>query len=469
MSELQHRRLSRRGMLKVAGLGTAGAVLAACQPQIVEVTKEVEVPVKETVVVSEEVEVEVPVEVVVTATPEPVEAVTISTMYGQMDEAWIANCRRIMDDFEESTGGAVVVEDLWVPWEGVWDKIQTEYAAGAGPDVIINQMDWMVPGAARGMFVNLIPFINRDQFDMSGYWYDQTLEWEYKGGLYALLLYAGGQACYINTDLLDAAGLDFPDDDWTWDDLLYYGQQLTNVDEGKWGISGASNNPPYWSCSFIHENGGTVLNDRRDTCTISEAPAVEALQWIHDLIYVEEVHPSPAALTGLDNQFIAGNIAIRFDGTWMETAVREAGFNWDFAHMPVHPATKERSVQLGSNAWSILTTSQYPDQAWELVKWLGGEPGQRGFMANGLPGLRSVIESPEYQEAHAPQNINRLIDDFSCCGHNYYPTPDAGQWWSAMSAELDLVWSDERSVEESTLAACEAVDAIFAERPEEWR
>jgi multiple sugar transport system substrate-binding protein len=325
----------------------------------------------------------------------------------------------------------------------------------------------MVPGAARGMFINLIPFINRDGIDMDAYWYDHSLEWEWMGGLYALLLYAGGQALYINKTLLADAGLDFPADDWTWDDLLSYGQQLTNVDAGKWGINGASNNPPYWSCAFIHGNGGSVLNDKLNACTLTDPASQEALQWIHDLIYVSQVHPTPAALTGLDDQFLAGNVAISFAGTWNEAAIREAGMDWDFARMPVNATTGLRSVQMGSNAWSILTTTKYPEQSWELVKWLGTEPGQTGFMGTGLPGLRSVIESPDYQEAHAPQNINRLIEDFSCCGHNYYPTPDCGEWWSKMS-ELDLIWSDERSVEESTAAACEAVDAIFAERPEEW-
>ena len=89
-------------------------------------------------------------------------------------------------------------------------------------------------------------------------------------------------------------------------------------------------------------------------------------------------------------------------------------------------------------------------------------------MANGIPGSRTVVDSQEYQDAHAPQNINTLIADFSCCPHNYYPTPDAGQWWSAMGAELDLIWSGEATVAEATQKACDAVDRIFAERPDEW-
>jgi multiple sugar transport system substrate-binding protein len=473
MSGESRNALSRRAMLKLlgaGGIGVAGSsILAACtqpEPQVVKETVIVEEEVEKTVIVEEQVEVEVEVEKVVTATPPPVESVELRTMYHSgMPEDWVERCRSIFDDFE-ALNPAITVKDEWVP--EVWDKIQTEYAAGGGPDVIINQMDWLVPGAARGMFVNLIPYLNRDAVDTSDWWYDPTLEWEWKGGLYAGLLYAGGQALYINTDLLSEAGLDFPDDDWTWDDFLDYCLALTDPDKKQYGCMGTTGNPPYWSCSFIHGMGGSVLNERSDSCTINEPEAQAALQWLSDLLYVHEVQPTPAAMMGLDDFFLSGNVAFNFSGTWGESATREAGFNWDFARMPVHPDTGIRSVQLGSNGWSILTTTKYPDQGWELVKYLINEPGQRGFMANGIPGSKAVVGSAEYQDAHAPQNINRVIADFECCGHNYYPTPDCGQWWSAMSAELDLIWSGEATVEEATQKACEAVERIFAERPEEW-
>ena len=56
------RRISRRELLRYAGLVSSAGLLAACQPKIVEVTKivkeEVAKVVKETVVVKEAVEVE---------------------------------------------------------------------------------------------------------------------------------------------------------------------------------------------------------------------------------------------------------------------------------------------------------------------------------------------------------------------------------------------------------------------------
>jgi anaerobic selenocysteine-containing dehydrogenase len=64
---MEKKRIARRQFLVYSGLATAGTVLAACQPQVVEkivketvvVKEEVEKVVKETVVVKEEVQKEV--------------------------------------------------------------------------------------------------------------------------------------------------------------------------------------------------------------------------------------------------------------------------------------------------------------------------------------------------------------------------------------------------------------------------
>jgi ABC-type glycerol-3-phosphate transport system substrate-binding protein len=123
---------------------------------------------------------------------------------------------------------------------------------------------------------------------------------------------------------------------------------------------------------------------------------------------------------------------------------------------------------MGSNAWSIVSTSEHPNEAWQVVKFLMGEGGQRGMMSNGVPGLTDVVESEDYRSLHEPQNIEVVWSDFANYGHDYYPTPDTDEWWSAVAQELSVIWSGEATVEEATTRACEAIDEIFARRPAEW-
>lgn len=386
--------------------------------------------------------------------------------YG-LGDAWNKSLEDTLKPFQEQNPN-ISVKIEFRPIDGFWDKLQTEYAAGQAPDITINQMNWVVPGAARGMFVDLKPFIDRDQVDMGAYFYPMEPEWGWQEGIYGGLLYAGGQALYINKDLLAAAGLDFPAEDWTWNDLLQYGKQLTKPEENQWGINLGIINPPYWGASFVHGTGGSVLNETNDKCALTDEKSQAGLQFIADLIYTHKIMPPPSALEGQENPFLTGKVAIYFGGTWEEGQIRQAGFDWDFAHMPANPDTGIRNVQMGSNAWSVLSTSQHSEEAWQVVKFLMGEGGQRGMMKNGVPGLKAVVESAEYRELHQPQNIEVLWSDFANHGHDYYPTPDTDEWWSAVGQELSVIWSGEATVQEATERACAAVDEIFARRPAEW-
>jgi len=205
------------------------------------------------------------------------------------------------------------------------------------------------------------------------------------------------------------------------------------------------------------------------TVILHVSPEAQAgLQYIADLIFDYKVMPAPVTLEGQANPFVTGKVGLYFGGTWQEGEIRSAGFDWDFAPMPANPDTGIRSVQMGSNAWSILSTSAHPNEAWQLVQYLMGEGGQRGMMSNGVPGLTSVVESTEYRELHQPQDITVVTNDFANYGHDYYPTPDTGEWWGAVGQELSAIWSGEATVAEATERACTAVDEIFARRPAEW-
>ena len=358
----------------------------------------------------------------------------------------------------------IKVEIELPPGDQYWDKLQTEFAGGNAPDITVNQMDWVIPGASRGMFVDLNPLMAEDGISQDDYFYPMDLEWGYEGGMYGAILYAGGQANYVNKDLVEAAGLDFPAADWTWDDMLEYAKAMTNPDENQWGINMTPLAPPYWSTSFIHGAGGTVLNDAKDQCTLTTPEARAGLQFVADLILVHKVMPPPGSFDGQDNPFLTGKIGILMGGTWQEGDIRASDINWDFATMPINAGTGLRNVQLGSNAWSILGTSQHVPEAWELVKYLSGEEGQRIMMNFGVPGLTSLVESQEYRDAHAPQDIDVVWNAFGEYGHDYYPTPDANEWWSAVGQELSVIWSGEATVEEATERACAAIDDIFARR-----
>jgi multiple sugar transport system substrate-binding protein len=380
-----------------------------------------------------------------------------------VNESWDALVTEMIESFNtESTLANASIE--FRPAEQYWDKLQTEFAGGNAPDITLVNSEWIGAGASRGMFTDLNPLYERDGVDLSDLWYDMEPEWGWEGGMYGALLYAGGQAFYVNKGLLEAAGESMPAEGWTWDDLLASAQVLTDADNQQYGLFIAPLAPPHWSCSFIHGAGGTVLNDARDECTLNSEESRAGLQWLVDAINTHGVMPTPGAFEGQDNPFLSGKIAYFIGGTWEESAIRTTDIDWDFVPMPVHPTTGITSVQLGSNAWSMLSTTSNEDATWEVMQFLGGPVASAALLTLGVPGFSSVIDSQEYLDLHAPQDISIVINDFQNYGHDYYTTPDAAEWLLAVTNELGPMWIGEDTVENSTQRATDAVNEIFAFR-----
>ena len=51
----------------------------------------------------------------------------------------------------------------------------------------------------------------------------------FEGSVYGFPRDIGLEVLYYNKDHFDAAGLSYPDDSWTWDDLLAAAETLTEI------------------------------------------------------------------------------------------------------------------------------------------------------------------------------------------------------------------------------------------------
>jgi multiple sugar transport system substrate-binding protein len=299
---------------------------------------------------------------------------------------------------------------------GDWHtRILTLIAAGELPDVYMVDSSYIPLYVESGGLTNLRPFIEGENgFDPEEVFYPSVYEnGFYQGDPYVLAKDYSTVAVYANKALFDAAGIELPEEGWTYDDLLDIAMQLTIDANGnnaaspdfdpenvvQWGMDNRGD----WFRSFesvIYSFGSQTISDDGSTLDgyFNSDAAIEALEWMRDAVHVYHVSPtsnflSPSSLpNGVIPELLAGNIAMVFGmGPWFLGSLEEQpGFEYAILPMPTGPGGHRTAVCWAG--FGMAPTTENPDAAWLLLKALGTEIGQRQYGEHALSSMPSIME-----------------------------------------------------------------------------
>jgi multiple sugar transport system substrate-binding protein len=350
--------------------------LASCQPIQTQV-------VKETVVVEKEVMVTAPA-------PEAVELrLAEGSWVGPEGIAFWTD--DIIPRFEaENPNVKVTFESAESP--DYQDKLYTQAVAQDAPDAFF--IWWSAGLMEEAQLLPLDEYFDQDY--MADFYPGNIVGQVYEGHLYGVPKYVSTVAMAYNKDILDEAGVEYPNDSWNWDDYLAAFQATTKPDNDQWGTYVAHEYLPH----YVWMNGGEWMNADLfgDKCLLNEEKALEGLKFNHDLIYGSNpVAPLPGSMGDLGwwNVFSSGKIAFMESHSWTVTNyIRQNEFKWDFIDLPVARDGSKAGLTF-VNGYSIYAGTQYPDEAVKLVEFLTSDWAIKQ-MTLGILGLqparRSMVE-----------------------------------------------------------------------------
>lgn len=383
--------------------------LVACgptpTPQIVKevVTQVVEKTVEQTVVVPGPTTV-VEVEKVVTATPEPTqppgEGAKIILRVGTGDSGEGLNPhQQIIGSFEDANPDILVQLEA-VAGRDYYTRLLTQIAAANAPDIM------QIGDDAVPMFVGKGAFVPLDDFITGSYPLDTSIylpgvldpgRWEGKQWLLPKDFTPLG--VYYNKKIFDQYAVAYPQDGWTWDDLLETAQALTKDLDGDgktdlWGIQLTAN----WTTGFeywVAAAGGRLISeDGTKVVGFMDSPeTISAVQFFADLYNKYKVAPPPADFSlwaGGNAEFENGKAAMRLFGRWPQAGYRKNP-NIDLGVVGV-PAGKVRANILFWGGFGVSSTSKNPEAAWRFLKYYVGPEGSEVWKDWAIPPVASVAE-----------------------------------------------------------------------------
>jgi len=352
------------------------------------------------------------------------------------------------------------------------DKVQTLVAAGTPPDLFRQETHGMALFASRGQVVPLDPLLKRDRYDLSDFFPAVWDLWTWRGQRYGVP-FLGIRVVYTNRTAAAAAGVAAPpatwrDGAWTWAAFLDTLRRVT-VRQGdtasRWGADLGTGRRDWQP--WVWNNGGDLVDAAGARVLLAEPPAVEALQFLADLIHRHRVAPTPAELEaqGGRRALFQANTLLLYHNPVGDIAAnrRASGLAWGLAGLP---RGKGQTVAAsgGGVGWFLSTDSRVKDETWELLKHLAGRESVRLEAERGEapPSRRSVAAEPAFLEpAEAPGAEMRVVAEALEALRPEVPLLEGVEIDRILDEELLPLWRGEKTAREATALAAQRIRPLL--------
>jgi len=206
----------------------------------------------------------------------------------------------------------------------------------------------------------------------------------YKGSIYGVPQYAVVVLMYYRTDLFEEYNLTPPtlEDPLTWEEFLNAAERLTidENDDGKPEVYGTlvmGKRHPVPALGFMDwmkQAGGSVFGED-GSVTIDEAPAVDALQFMVDMIYKYKVAPLGAAsFDHVDNhtQFMQGRLAMSINWQYAYSLFKDPSQSNVVGKFAISVAPEREVSTSATGSWglAIPAASAHKEAAKKWIKFI---------------------------------------------------------------------------------------------------
>lgn len=299
----------------------------------------------------------------------------------------------------ESETPDVLVQLEAVAGNDYYTRLLTQLAAEAAPDVMQIGDDAVPSFVGEGAFIPLDNYLPED-FDPSIYLPGLLEPGQVDGVQYLLPKDYSPLAVYYNKTIFDAAGVDYPQEGWSWDDFLNIALELTQDTDGDnapdiWGVQ----LPGTWTTGFeywVAAAGGSLISEDGEEFVgyMDSDAVVKAVTFYADLYNKYRVAPPPADLTafgGGNTEFANGQAAMYIFGRWPQSGLLDN----DNVELGVvaPPQDAARANVLFWGGFGVASTSEHPKTAADFLAFYTGEDGAEVWKDWALPAVASVADS----------------------------------------------------------------------------
>lgn len=364
------------------------------------------------------------------------------------------NLQTIIDAFEAENPN-ITVEVTTLPYADYFTALQTDLAGGTVSDVF--DIEYANYAAYQASNV-LAPL---EGVDTSVYQASLADAYATDGTQYALPSSFSNVVLFYNADLFDAAGLEYPTSDWTWEQEQAAAEALTDAAAGVWGDYQPISYYEFYKT--LAQAGGEFLNADGTAVAFNSPEGIAAANWLvgksgTTMPTAEQGAGTPDFDSAL---FADGKLGMWHTGIWMFGALADTDFTWDIA---VEPGDVQHASAMFSNAVGVSAGSEHIEAATAFAQFLTSSPTAVEVRLDAgweLPPIADEAELSVYLEKTPPANRQAVFDSLESVA--LPPTIGDGQaeMQDIVSEELTEAAAGRKTVEQALADAETRVNELL--------
>ena len=359
----------------------------------------------------------------------------------------------------------VKIEVQVTSWNEYWTKLEAAATSGQMPDIFWMHTNELLKYADNGMLADCSDIVDTSKFSEVSLSNASGSD----GTLYAVPKDKDTVGLVYNKEMFDAAGVSYPDESWTWDDLTDASQKIYDA-TGKYGYMAYGDDQlGYWN--FVYQNGGYILNEDKTQAGFTQPATAEAMKfyiglqqydWCPDQNYFAETAPGTA--------FFSEKGAMFFEGDWNILAelqnYPEMQGKWDVAVLPKAPNPVNgdgRATISNRLSYATAANNKNLDTVKDVLKFFGSEEGQRiqGESGAAIPAYIGLEETflGVFEEYDINMQVFLDMFDYSIQSVNNASRPE---WKSKVNDELLKMYAGTVDIDTGLQNMQNIVDAASA-------
>ena len=305
-------------------------------------------------------------------------------------QIWDVNQRdgmQAMCDAYTAKNPDVTIEVQVTNWGEYWTKLEAAAESNTMPDIYWMHTDQILYYADFGILADLTDlYAEEDSSYYQNHFSDISIgnASGTDGRIYGIPKDKDNVVLVYNKEMFDAAGVAYPTEDWTWDDMADASQKIYDA-TGKYGYMAYNDEQlGYWN--FVYQNGGYILDpDTNLHAGYTQPATVEAIKyyvsiqqndWCPDQNYFAETSPQTTFFSEGGAMFLEGNWNL-----WNDvTSFPNMQGKWDIARLPKcpDPASGDGRGSISNGlCYSTAARGKNLELVKDVLRFFGSEEGQR--------------------------------------------------------------------------------------------